>query len=142
MSECIEYAGKLTSAGYGRVRHAGKMQLVHRLAYCESNEVSLEDIHGKVIRHTCDNPCCMNPTHLLIGTQADNVRDMLERKRNVNVHGADSPNTHLTPADILAIRKAYKKGTRKYGGRALGRQYGVSDVTIANIINGKTWSTV
>jgi hypothetical protein len=45
-----------------------------------------------VIRHTCDNPSCINPSHLLIGTQADNVRDMWERNRNAKVNGGNGPN--------------------------------------------------
>ena len=142
MAKCIHYTGRLTSAGYGRVRYKGRMQLVHRLAYCESNGVTLLDIKGKVIRHTCDNPKCINPEHLLIGTQADNVQDMMQRQRHVSVRGADSPNTHLTPTDVITIRKLYKRGSRKFGGCALGRLYNTSDVTIANIVNGKTWSSV
>lgn len=65
-----------TPQGYAQVRRNGKLIYAHRLAFFE--------VFGwwpPVVRHTCDNPPCVNIWHLLPGTQADNVRDMVERGR-------------------------------------------------------------
>ena len=101
---CILYTKtKLTNRGYGRFRYKGRMTLAHRLAYCEANNVSLDSIADLVVRHKCDNPQCINPEHLEIGTQADNIRDMNERGRQVNAHGVDSPHSVLNEDQVKYI---------------------------------------
>ena len=81
-SGCIEFDGaRLSSGGYGAIRHEGKVVRAHRLAYCHANGVTLESIAGFEVRHSCDNPPCINPAHLLLGTHTDNMRDMFERDR-------------------------------------------------------------
>ncbi|HCH9020332.1 TPA: HNH endonuclease [Salmonella enterica] len=140
---CIHYTGtKLTNRGYGRYRYKGKMTLAHRIAYCEANNVTLEDIKGKVVRHKCDNPVCINPDHLEIGTQQDNIKDMNDRGRQRNVHGADSPNAKITDDVVKAIRAEYVKGSRKFGYSALARKYGISDVMVSHIANNRSWKHV
>lgn len=65
--------------GYGKVRHNGKTSYAHRLSY----EFSYGPIsEGLVVRHVCDNPICVRPGHLLIGTTQDNVNDMIDRPKN------------------------------------------------------------
>ncbi|AYD85884.1 endonuclease [Acinetobacter phage vB_AbaP_46-62_Aci07] len=140
---CIHYTGtKLTNRGYGRYRYKGKMTLAHRIAYCEANNVTLEDIKGKVVRHKCDNPVCINPDHLEIGTQQDNIKDMNDRGRQRNVHGMDSPNAKITDDVVKAIRAEYVKDSRKFGYSALARKYGISDVMVSHIANNRSWKHV
>lgn len=74
---CLEFSGAISS-GYGILKVAGKVVKVHRLAYELSHGV-IDD--GLCIRHKCDNPKCFLVEHLEVGTQKDNVRDMLERGR-------------------------------------------------------------
>lgn len=132
MNECILWAkGKNDERGYGRLSINGKMQYAHRVAYCEHNGVSLADIKGKMVRHTCDNPPCVNPEHLIIGTALQNVHDMVERKRNVR--------WKLTDEQVASIRSEYVKNSRDYGMPALGRKYGVSTQMICYIVNGLWW---
>lgn len=144
MSEipCIDYGGKLTPAGYGRYRVGGKMQLAHRVAYCNSQGITLESILGKVLRHTCDRPSCINPEHLVLGTQTENIADMNARKRQRNVHGIASPNAVLDDDKVRAIRKVFVKGSRRWGYLALARLYGVSDVTISHVVHRRQWAHV
>lgn len=79
--KCINHTFKCRGIGYGYLQHEGKQVLAHRLAYCQANDLPLEDIAGQVVRHKCDNPKCVNPDHLEIGSQADNMTDKVQRGR-------------------------------------------------------------
>lgn len=89
---------------------------------------------GKVIRHTCDNPLCCNPKHMVSGTQIDNVRDKVERNRQRQ--GADVNTAKLTPNDVRAIRASRK------GNAELGRIYGLNASNIYLIRRGDKWKSV
>lgn len=77
---CWLWTGNKMSFGYGRLMVNRKMIGAHRYSY-ELAHGPIAD--GVVIRHSCDNPPCVNPAHLIAGTQSDNVHDMLERGRHV-----------------------------------------------------------
>lgn len=64
--------------GYGVCNLKGKRYYAHRLSYEQANGPLLK---GEVVRHTCDNPACINPAHLVKGSQKENVSDMLQRQR-------------------------------------------------------------
>lgn len=137
---CILYTKtKLTNRGYGRFRYKGRMVLAHRLEYCKANNLDLQDIEGLVVRHKCDNPQCINPEHLEIGTQADNIRDMNERGRQANVHGVDSPHAVLNEDQVKYIKQYATKSCRVNGYSAIARRFGVSDVIVRLIALGKQW---
>lgn len=140
MSECIKHSDYDSPRGYGRRMHKGKVVGSHRVTYCEANGVSIESIKGLHVRHTCDNPSCINPEHLLIGTHQDNVDDKVSRDRQVK--GVAVHTAVLTEEDVLHIRKVYKSYHRQYGSSALGRLYGVCNTTINCIVNNKTWRSV
>lgn len=75
---CWEWQGPINHDGYGRYWLNGKYIKAHRFSY----QLHHGDIPSKlVVRHTCDNPKCSNPSHLILGTQADNIQDLLDRKR-------------------------------------------------------------
>jgi hypothetical protein len=76
--DCIEHEGSRDIRGYGRIFANGKHRKAHRVAY-EQHVGAIGA--GKIICHTCDNPACVNPQHLWQGTDSDNVRDMLDKKR-------------------------------------------------------------
>lgn len=76
-SECWLWVGG-TKRGYGRFWYNGRAQYAHRVAYMLERGTVPDDV---VVRHTCDNPTCVNPRHLVLGTQTDNVSDMVERGR-------------------------------------------------------------
>ena len=107
---------------------------LHRLVYCEHNDCTLDDIKGQVIRHTCDNPRCINPKHLLIGTLADNNRDRAERNRSAKV--VPSRQT-ITDEQIKYIRNNYVKGSRTNGLRYFADRFEIDLAYIQRIVTNK-----
>lgn len=141
-SRCIEHNQKGNKHGYGKGVFEGKCMLLHRITYCFTHRVPPEYIEGSVIRHTCDNPRCINPQHLLLGTQQDNVQDRVYRERCANNKGTVNPNSKLLVEDVLRIRELYIKGSTEFGSYALARMYKVSAVQIQHIIKRKSWSHI
>ena len=77
-SPCSEWTGATDDDGYGRRRWRGKVRKAHRVAW----EIAYGPIpEGAKVLHRCDNPPCIEPTHLFLGTQADNVADMIAKGR-------------------------------------------------------------
>ena len=95
---------------------------------------------GTEVCHTCDNPCCVNPEHLFVGTRQDNVDDRERKGRNITFTGEEQPRAKLTKKAVKDARweRAYK-GTSL---QKLADKYGVSKHTIQNAINCKTWKCV
>ena len=139
MDACIRGNYVQPANGYSYMYYKGKNVRQHRVAYCEAKGLSLEDIKGKVVRHICDVKWCVNPKHLLLGTQQDNMNDMLSRGRHVTPRGTANGNAALTSEQVQQIRTSYVKGSRVSGQRALGRQFGVNSTTILSIVHGHTW---
>lgn len=142
MSECINWKGS-KSKGYGTVWFNGKHHRAHRLSFCSHYRLSLADIEGMVIMHKCDNPSCVNPEHLLAGTQEENNkdRDLKGRQRN-GAHVLRGENHYiakLTNYQAECIRKEYVSMSRTHGTRALAKKYGVGQQTISKIVRSKTY---
>lgn len=88
-SGCWLYTGGKTTCGYGQVNVNGRRWQVHRLAAILYKNWC---ISGMVVMHSCDNPACFNPVHLRLGTQTENLRDMLQKGRH--------PRLRKTASDI------------------------------------------
>ncbi len=86
---CWEWLGCKWRTGYGYIRKAGKHIAAHRYMYTLYNGPIPK---GLCILHMCDNPSCVNPEHLFLGTQQDNMRDMVAKGRNANFKGELNPN--------------------------------------------------
>lgn len=124
---CWEFKGYTDSNGYCQISIGGKETLVHRLAY-QTWVGPLgkgEGYHGTVVRHKCDNPPCMNPQHLVAGTQTDNMRDM---KTN------GTSNRPVLDAEKARAIRASTEGTK-----VLAEMYAVTATTILGVRSGKTW---
>lgn len=136
--DCIKTTYALDRNGYAQVREAGKTEYHHRVVYCKANGVSLEAIRGAVVRHKCDNPACVNPEHLELGTHKDNTQDMMKRGRNKYWHrqGSKIQTAVLTELDVLAIRASSKTQVQ------LAKQYGVTQANISAIVSRKTWKHI
>ena len=89
---------------------------------------------GKCVLHTCDNPLCINPEHLWLGTSAENTADKVRKGRQVK--GDKTRFCKLTPDDVMAVRAA--TGSQ----RAIARQFGVCKATVAAIRYRKSWKHV
>lgn len=126
--ECWEWQKGKNSAGYGYVWYKGKDHRVHRLMY--QLEHPDEDITGKVIRHTCDNPKCMNPAHLLSGTHQDNMDDRKVRRRTAT--GLQNGNGRLKPREVDAIRAL--KGILSQ--REIAELFQIKQPTVYKILKG------
>lgn len=77
-SDCWHYCGVRNRFGYGRITYLGKTQVVHRLLY---EAVNGPIPHGLYALHQCDNPSCVNPAHIRLGTYSDNIRESYQRGR-------------------------------------------------------------
>jgi len=130
--ECLEWLGARLPDGYGRISNNGKQTTTHRTVFELVHGVRLT--RADFVRHSCDNPPCCNPKHLLIGTCADNNADMLSRGRQVR--GSSHGQAVLTEAMIPDIRAALDAGEAKL---AIARRYGVSRYAIRRIAIGEGW---
>lgn len=130
--ECWEWVGAKDRRGYGRLHISGTPSLAHRVSYAIHCEAIAPHQH---LLHSCDNPSCVNPSHLSVGTQADNNKDMFAKGRgNPKAHlGEKHGMSKLTPEQVLEIRE------RKGSSIKIGAEYGVSGRTIREIRTRQTW---
>ncbi len=134
MSECQNYDGRLNHYGYGVVTVGKERVLAHRLAWAMHNGA---DPTGKVVMHSCDNPACVNPEHLSLGTPAQNSADMAAKGRSTR--GTRNPMAKLCPSHVRTIRSMRTHGLT---GVQVAKLFGVSQATISSIMSGTRWSWV
>ena len=102
--------------------------------------------HGDIeaifcVLHRCDNPQCVNPFHLFIGTKQDNVDDMIQKNRKAYPCGEAAGGLHkLNTQQVIQIRELYSTG--KYSQRKLGEIYNVSHIHIGYIVRREKWNHV
>ena len=134
--ECWEYRGCL-SCGYGSFGLSGKTKRSHRVSY----SMYKGDIPPKLyVLHKCDNPSCVNPEHLFVGTQDDNMKDMLAKGRDsFSRAGARSTSVKINKHIARRIREFYRCGV---GTRSLADQFSLSQRHIRDITNRKVWRSV
>lgn len=135
MSGCWLWTAHLINSGYGVISINNRPELAHRV----SVKLSGREISGKVVRHKCDNPVCVNPDHLITGSQSDNMADKVAKDRQQN--GERCRKSNLTEADVEHIRSVAVKG---HGGniKSLCEQYGITTSSMLDIVNRKTWNHV
>jgi hypothetical protein len=133
---CWLWTRGTSGRGYGQVTHCGVEMKAHRLSY--------ELVHGSIpegldICHHCDNPPCVNPSHLFAGTASDNMKDCSAkgRARPFHASGQDNPNHKLTNAQVDNIRLAASEG-KKYA--ELADEHAVAIITIYRIVARRAWS--
>lgn len=132
-NDCIDHGQKGNKKGYGKTsRGRNTNVLIHRAVYCDAHGLPLSAIDGLVIRHTCDNPRCINPLHLVKGTHQDNVRDRVERGRTAR--GEGHGNCTIPDTTVAALRALYVPRSREFGMRALATKFGLSRDTVASIL--------
>jgi hypothetical protein len=130
-SGCWLWIGHRDPNGYGRLNVNGQPLLAHRLSWQLHNG----DMGDSYVLHKCDNPQCVNPTHLFLGTQSENCDDMWSKGRAKpgHVFGEKHGMSKLTETQVLQIRSS--EGSL----RSLAKMFGVSSPVISDIKNGKTW---
>lgn len=128
---CWIWTGQKGELGYGR--------FVFDRAEMRAHWFLLEDDPEEGIDacHSCDNPSCVNPNHIFLGTREDNMRDAAMKLRTC--HGEKNPCAVLTAQQVHYIRKQ----ARYWGlGRRMARQFGVSDTIISDVLRGKSWKHI
>lgn len=130
---CWPWTGTIDGE-YGRAKIDGRLYLAHRVAASDHLDDRLES--HRVVRHSCDNPPCCNPKHLLPGTYSENTQDMIERSRanpvKGELHRLAAANDNLV-RDILAS---------PLSGRKAAAHFGVSYGLVANIRSGRSWKHI
>lgn len=98
---CFIFQGYVDELGYGRISFKGRCRLTTRVMW----EVTYGKIPSKMlVCHKCDNPSCVNPEHLFLGTNKDNVQDMINKKRKVILCGDKHPRSKIGREDVVDIR--------------------------------------
>ena len=128
--ECWPWQAYTDRDGYGRFSLNGRKERAHRVAA----RLDGRDLTGKVVRHTCDNPTCVNPRHLKTGTQRENMRD--RDRRNRQPRGVRNGRSRLSREDIIAIRQDGRPA------KELARHFGTSASNIREIRTGRSWRHV
>lgn len=126
--QCWEWKGAKKPAGYGNVRINKKYLLAHRVAF-EITTGKIPD--GFMVCHVCDNPSCVNPSHLMLGTNKSNAADMLiknrQKKPEQAARGVDVGAAKLNDKQVIEIRHRYSQGEYQY---LIARDFGVLIQTI------------
>jgi hypothetical protein len=128
--DCWLWTGGSHSRGYGQFGLGGRLVIASRLSYEWANG-PIPD--GMFVCHSCDNPPCVNPAHLWLGTPADNAADKAAKGRASSLAGASNPRAKLTDGDVRAIREDPRAP------KAIAAEYGVSDTAVRFIKEGRTW---
>ena len=139
--KCWEWIGCVGDSGYGQGGTRNNRYSAHRFSW----ELHYGEIpNGLLVCHHCDNPSCVNPKHLFIGTQKDNINDMDKKGRrkphreNPKLRGENNINSKLTEEKVLEILKL--KGEKPVV--EISKQYNVCYTTIYNIFKGTTWKHI
>lgn len=128
---CWMWTAGYSGDGYGAFTLFNPKRQVsaHRYSYMLTRGPIPAGMH---VRHDCDNPKCVNPEHLLLGTHEDNMRDKSQRKR---IHGERNPRTKLTWEDVRMIRSLYPQFSQP----EIAERYGLKVLAVNRIINHRTW---
>jgi hypothetical protein len=133
--ECWEWTAGLNKDGYGQFKLNGKGVSSHRYSYILHHPLSIDLCEHREICvcHRCDNPKCVNPAHLFLGTRSDNMKDMVAKRRMIG-------NVKLTEHQVREIRNKYANGRITL--KSLSREYGISLEGIHGIIRRRTWKHI
>lgn len=135
---CHEWTRSLSAQGYGQLNIGhGKLGLAHRFAWERANGQIANGLH---VLHRCDNRKCVNVSHLFLGTNLDNIRDMHAkgRAKGGTLSGEAVRTSKLTWGDVGAIRSLYASG--EYSQRKLAIQFGIAQTTIGVIVRREHWA--
>lgn len=151
---CWEWTASKDRKGYGMFSMGGSrnqdgtrrnsMTGAHRASYLIFNgDIPKHDSHhGICVLHKCDNPGCVNPEHLFLGTNMDNVHDMDAKGRRVTVSisGSQHANAVLNEKQVLEIKEIIK--SKSLTQRQIAKMYGVANSTVNHIKTGRLWGNL
>ena len=142
-NDCWEWQASLNNAGYGNFKYNGNIIGSHRMVWF----LTYGEFPRLFVLHKCDNRKCCNPNHLFLGTNQDNMNDMINKGRSAKgnkssyklhpesyLRGENHPQHKLSNFDVEKIKELSKNGI---GGRKLSQMFGVYEGHISNIIHGR-----
>lgn len=140
-SGCWHWTDAPDRYGYGRLQIKKKAVKAHRVSYALHNGDLPAD---RQVCHSCDNPICVNPTHLFLGTNLDNVTDAKEKGRRTEKPGAPHPGERngrakLTEAIVVDLLARHARGEIK-SAAAEARKLGVNPCIVQGILRGTKWA--
>lgn len=135
-SGCWEYQGYLATNGYGRFSVGGIKVYAHRASYAFH---FLQEPGEFLVCHSCDNPTCINPGHLFLGTCKDNMQDMIKKGRGSDQGGMKNGNCKLEEKDVIEIRRLSALGLNN---TQIAKRYGIKHGTVYAIKTRKSWAHV
>jgi len=133
---CWDWTASVAGKGYGQIKlpRQRKQEYAHRLAYLiHKGEIP----EGKHVCHTCDNPLCVNPAHLWLGSSAENQQDMKQKGRSL--YGERNPYAILTEDGVRKIRQLLEQELSQ---AKIGRIVGISQIEVSRIKRGLRWAHV
>lgn len=133
---CWEWIASVNQDGYGSFRLGGRMDRAHRVSWMLAGNVIPPGVH---VLHRCDNPKCVNPSHLFLGTNADNVADRVSKGRSSSGKAEGHGRAKLRAVDIPVIRKRLVQGDYQ---KDIARDYGVTQPCVGYLARGVTWRAV
>jgi DNA-binding CsgD family transcriptional regulator len=131
---CWQWKSAKNAKGYGYLLVEGKNLFAHRYSY-QHYKGAIPD--SMLVCHSCDNPSCVNPEHLFLGTNINNMQDMIEKGRQCK--GESKSNSKLTEEEVSEIRMLLNNGLSN---KEVAIIFNVSDMTISGIKTNRTWKHV
>lgn len=136
LNDCWEWYGSKDEKGYGYFKFKGKMIRAHRVSYILHNGEFDSTLY---CLHNCDNPGCVNPIHLYLGTQQDNMIDMTQKGRHRNAKGEKNGRSKLTEEEVKEIKTLLTLGISTI---KIGNLFEVNPGNITKIKQGRIWKHI
>ena len=135
---CWEWPGKIDPHGYGRLSIGTMPLLAHRVSWAVFHGSLPARIH---VLHHCDNPPCVRPDHLFLGTHRDNMADAVRkgRLRHPGKSGSTNPLAKLNDSIVAEARRRHRDGVPI---KRMAAEYGVSSSTLGKAVRGRKWQHV